>query len=225
MSLLKVYSKPGISLGWVTLIMLSLYGNFALAQQKETIPDLSRVRQTEIWDVRNREISYHNGEVHLNGKPGDGILWLKDLDFSNGTISFDVKGKDDQGKSFIGLAFHGVNDSTFDAVYFRPFNFHNKDRNKHSVQYISMPFYSWDKLREDHPGRYENVITPIVDPNEWFHVTILVDHPKIKVFVNDSTEPALEVAQLSQHKSGWLGFWVGNNSEGDFRNLKITSAP
>jgi hypothetical protein len=42
--------------------------------------------------------------------------------------------------------------------------------------------------------------------------------------VNDATEPCLVVEQLSDRKSGWVGFWVGNGSGGEFANLKVTAA-
>lgn len=34
--------------------------------------------------------------------------------------------------------------------------------------------------------------------------------------------PSLEIEQLSNRKNGWLGFWVGHNSDGSFKNLVIT---
>jgi len=69
---------------------------------------------------------------------------LKNILFSNGTIEFDVKGKDVQGQSFVGLAFHGLDNSTYDAIYLRPFNFRTEDklRKIHAVQYISHPVYN-----------------------------------------------------------------------------------
>ncbi len=55
--------------------------------------------------------------------PDAGIAWINDIRFSDGIIEFDVKGKNVLQQSFVGFAFHGSNDSTYDAVYFRPFNF------------------------------------------------------------------------------------------------------
>ncbi len=201
-----------------------IFGLSVLAQQVETIPDLSGTGDSAIWVLNNREATIESdGAIHLNGKPGDGLLWYKEPVFTNGKIECDIKGQDLQGRSFVGLAFHGLNDSTYDAIYFRPFNFKNKERNGHSVQYISHPEYTWYKLREEHPREYENKLTSVPDPNDWFHVTITVDYPNVKVCVNNSDEPSLKVIQLSSGKEGWIGFWVGNNSEGYFKNLKITS--
>ena len=204
----------------LVVIQLSI-GLSINAQKNEIVPDLSKIKDSNLWTLYNRELITDNA-VHLNGEPGDGLLWLKGPIFTNGKIELDIKGKDERGRSFVGLAFHGLNDSTYDVVYFRPFNFKSPERRGHSVQYISHPEYTWFKLRKEHPEKYENPVLPVPDPTDWFHATIIVDYPNVKVFANNSEKPSLTVKQLSSRKEGWIGFWVGNNSEGFFRNLKIT---
>jgi len=202
------------------IIIQICFGLSLFAQQNEIIPDLAKINDTDLWVLHNREIGTDK-VVHLDAKPGNGLLWIKEPIFTNGRIELDIKGKDDRGRSFVGLAFHGLNESTYEAIYFRPFNFKNPDRNAHSVQYISHPEYTWDKLRREHPEKYENQITPVPEPTDWFHVTIIVKHPTVNVFVNNSKKASLTIEQLSLRKEGWVGFWVGNNSEGFFKNLKI----
>ena len=194
----------------------------AKAQNNVLTPDLSKVTDNTKWKNINRDITF-DGEIFMNANPGNGLVLLKGKEFSNGTIELDIKGENKQGQSFVGLAFHGVNDKTYDAVYFRPFNFKNPERNSHSVQYISMPENDWSKLRAEYPGKYENTVSPVPDPDGWFHATIVVNYPEVKVYVNNSKSPSLLVRQISTRKKGWLGFWVGNNSEGRFKNLKITT--
>ena len=57
--------------------------------------------------------------------------------------SFDVKSKDVQQQGFVGVAFHGVDGTTYDAVYFRPVNFkaENPARRIRAVQCVSHPTY------------------------------------------------------------------------------------
>src|SRR2546430_9495700 len=95
--------------------------------------------------------------VRLSARADNGVAYLKGVELGNGTIELDIRGKDVQGQSFVGVAFHGVDDSTYDAVYLRPFNFKTDDpvRHKHAVQYVSHPTYPWQKLRAEHPGEYE----------------------------------------------------------------------
>ena len=178
---------------------------------------MSNRNVTVLKDAKNK-----NG-VHLDEKEGDGVAWLNEIRFGNGIIEFDVKGRDMMQRSFAGIAFHGSNDSTMDVIYFRPFNFQSPEaeRKNHSVQYVSLPAYDWQKLRTQFPGKYEHAIDKAPQPNDWFHVRIIIKAPKISVYVNDNSLPDLVVDQLSDRKEGMIGFWVGNNSDGDFANLKL----
>jgi hypothetical protein len=163
--------------------------------------------------------------VRLNARADNGVAYLRGVEFGNGTIELDIRGKDVQGQSFVGVAFHGVDDTTYDAVYLRPFNFKTDDpvRHQHAVQYVSHPTYPWQELRAEHPGEYERAVAPAPDPNGWFHVRVVVASPKVSVFVADATEPSLMVTQLSDRRKGRVGLWVGNGSDGDFANLKIVA--
>lgn len=173
--------------------------------------------------VVNRMVSFKD-DIYLKEAAGDGFLQIKDLVFKNGTIEADIKGSNTPQHSFVGIAFHGQDSRTYDVIYFRPFNFLNPERKTHSVQYIAHPTYTWDKLRAENPGKYEAALQETVDPDEWFHVRIEVDFPHVTVYVNAQQTASLAVRQLSKGKAGWLGFWVGNMSDGHFKNLRITPA-
>ncbi len=162
--------------------------------------------------------------LRLSSSPGDGVAYLRGTEFGNGTIEVDIRGKDVQGQSFVGIAFHGVDSTTYDAINFRPFNFRTPDstRHSHAVQYISHPTYTWQKLRAERPGSFEQPVSPAPDPNAWFHVRVVVASPKVSVFVGDAKQPSLLVDQLNDRTKGLVGLWVGNNSDGDFANLTIT---
>jgi hypothetical protein len=198
-----------------TLLIGYLLSSYAYAQTMSTDP--------ENWTVYNRKVNYSGEIIHLNVQERDGLLWLNDFNFSNGVIELDIKGKNAPGQSFVGFAFHGLSNDTFDAVYFRPFNFKNPDRNSHSIQYISMPENDWSTLRNAFPGKYENTVNPVPDPvDDWFHAKIVVSYPNVKVYVNGSEEATLEIEQISDQKQGNVGLWVGNGSEGWFKNIVIT---
>jgi hypothetical protein len=179
------------------------------------------------FEIINRHISVYDSAkttiVHLDAQEGDGVAWIKDASFTTGTIEFDLKGKDILQQSFIGIAFHAKNDSSFDAIYFRPFNFKSPDaiRKSHSVQYICMPKYEWYYLRENYPGKYENALTQSIEPTSWFHAKIIVTKNSINVYVNGDNNPSLTVQPLADYSKGNIGFWVGNNSDGDFSNITI----
>jgi len=161
--------------------------------------------------------------VRLDARPGDGVAYLRGVEFSNGTIELDIRGKDLQGQSFVGVAFHGVDSTTYEAIYFRPFNFRTADsvRHSHAVQYISHPSDTWQKLRAERPGIFEQPVSPVPDPNAWFHARVVVAGPQVSVFVGDAKQPSLVVTRLSDRASGLVGLWVGNGSGGDFADFRI----
>jgi hypothetical protein len=165
--------------------------------------------------------------LRLDERQGDGVAWWPDLVMADGTIEVRIRGKNLMQQSFVGVAFHGVDEKTYDAVYFRPFNFRAAEdaRRSHAVQYVAHPSYTWNRLRQERPGVFEHAVAPVPDPDQWFQARIVVKAPDVRVFVNGSGEPSLEVTQLSSRKTGWVGLWVGNGSGGEFADLKVTPAP
>jgi len=152
-----------------------------------------------------------------------GYYWLTGAGFSEGTIDVDLRGKNILLKSFLGIAFHGVDSSTYDLVYFRPFNFRNQDTARHNwgVQYMSLPEFPFDKLRKEHPLEYEHAVNPVPFPDDWFHARIVVNRDSILVYVNHSADYCLKVPVLSNRHNGRIGIW-SDELPGDFANLTIT---
>src|SRR5262249_38928647 len=163
--------------------------------------------------------------LKVQPKKGDAVILLDAIEFTNGVIEFDALGQSGPpGSNFLGIAFR-VDAKTHDTVYFRPFNFRAEDaeRKAHAVQYVSHPKYGWDVLRKDKPGQYEKPIVPAPDGDAWFHVRIVVEKPKVRVYVNGGKEPSLVVEELSDRKGGGVGLWVAGQG-GYFANVKITPA-
>lgn len=152
------------------LLVSYMFSIVALAQEKTY--DLTKLYKEGNLQVRNRTLSLSEGgkSVKLSEDKDDGLAWIKNVVFSNGTIDVDLKGRDVLQKSFIGIAFHGVSDSLYDAIYFRPFNFHAKDsiRKIHAVQYISHPEFGWERLRTERNGEFEKALVNPPDANAWF---------------------------------------------------------
>jgi hypothetical protein len=210
----------------------SVAGLSRVAGQTKTItPDLGALADSKSLKLFNRSASRlvdgaRNG-VRLSEAPGDDVALLPGIEFANGTIELDLRGKDVAQQSFVGVAFHGVDASAYDAIYFRPFNFRATDpvSRSHAVQYHSLPIYTWQKLRTEQSGKYEQAVNPVPDPNSWFRARVVVANPMVKVFVGDAKEPCLLVNLLNDREKGTVGLWVGNNSGGDFANLRIIPAP
>jgi hypothetical protein len=176
----------------------------------------------------NREVTRlpERGGVHLSAKEGSGVVWIDGTDFSEGTIELDVRGKDVLQQSFVGVAFHRRDDRTYEAVYLRPFNFQAADpvRHNHAVQYVAVPEFDWPVLREKFPEEFERPVGPSMKPADWVPLKVVVTRERIQVFAGAVTTPTLDVRKLGQLDRGMIGLWVGNNSDGDFANLRITPA-
>lgn len=162
--------------------------------------------------------------VHVSEKEGPGVIWIEGSDFAQGTIEVDVRGRDVLQQSFVGVAFHRKDDSTYEAVYVRPFNFRASDpaRHQHAVQYIAAPDYDWPRLRKEFPEEFENPVDPSVAPTEWVPLRIVVKDATVQVYVGTVQSPTLEVRKLGTLDRGLIGLWAGNNSDGDFANLRVT---
>ena len=189
----------------------------------ETVtPDLQKLAN----GTSARWVADAKGKAALQLK---GIAWLDGVTFGDGTIELDILGKSGPPQSnFLGFAFRGVDDKTYDCVYFRPFNFRAGDPEKasHAVQYTSEPKWPWAKLRKEKTGQYEKPIAPAPDGDAWFHARIVVGGRKVSVFVNGADKPSLEVETLNARITGKIGLWGGANAGqgGHFANLKITPA-
>jgi hypothetical protein len=147
---------------------------------------------------------------------------LKGVSFKEGSIDIDLRCKDVFLQSFLGVAFHVTDNTHYEVVYFRPFNFQHPDtsRRKWSVQYMVVPDLLYDKLRKEHPLVYENSVTPVPKADEWFHATIVIKGDLITVYVNHSSTLSLQVKKLNTANDGMIGLW-DDELTGDFANLAI----
>jgi len=197
------------------------------AQSNEDL-DITAVGKDPRWKIvgRTASVAEVKGKhaLKLSEGPGMGVVWLDGYEFTNGTIEVDMLGRSQpvQG-SFLGIAFRVVDGETQDSVYFRPFNFRatGPDRHKHAVQYVSHPGWPWQKLRAEHPDMYEKALDPAPDGDEWFHARVVVERPKVTVFVNGASTPSLTVNELSDRTKGSVGIWVGEGSGGSFANFRV----
>jgi hypothetical protein len=163
--------------------------------------------------------------VRLDERANDGLAWVTGVALDEGTIDVDVRGRDVLQRSFIGLAFHGAADGSFESVYLRPFNFRAADsvRHKHAIQYVALPAYDFQRLRNERPDRFENPVLPEPEATAWVHLRVVVLRDSVRAYVNGNAKPALDVPRLSTAQGGEVGLWVGNNSDGEFANLRVSA--
>lgn len=173
---------------------------------------------------RTVSVEQENGKRFLkfvgNGL-GGGVIWLPVGEFSEGTIELVARGKNVLQGSFVGVAFHTVNDSTYDYVYCRPFNFRTTDslRRIHMVQYVHPPKYEWQYLRTNQNGKYEKGIANPPEIDAWFKMTLVIDKKTVKAFINDEKMPTLVVDKLNANSNGRVGV---SGTGADIESIRIT---
>lgn len=149
--------------------------------------------------------------------------------FQDGVIEVDLAGDLMQGVSqaargFVGIAFRAAADhSRFECFYLRPTNGRSDDqvRRNHSVQYISIPGFPWQLLREKFPEKYESYVD--LQAGEWTRVKIEVKGDHARLFVHGNQQPTLLVNDLKQSvAAGAIALWVGPGTLAHFTNLKLT---
>jgi hypothetical protein len=166
------------------------------------------------------------GAIHASEGTDLGLVWIDGTDFAEGTIEVDLRGRDVQQRSFVGIAFHAKDDKTYESVYLRPFNFRSTDetRRQHAVQYMSVPEFDWQMLRQKFPEEFENPVDSSLDPTGWVPLRVVVKGSAVQIYAGAAQTPALEVRKLGQLQRGIIGLWIGAGSDGDFANLRITPA-
>ena len=203
------------------LFPLSLFG-----QHQRNFELTKLFKKSELRAV-NREMQLVSNDskpyLQISENEKEGIVWLPLREFREGTIKVVMRGKDVLQRSFIGLVFNGVNDSTYDAVYCRPFNFFATDsvRRIHAIQYISHPIYTWEKLRKERNAVFEKEIINPPNPNDWFTMKLVIDDLTVKAYINNAKIPSLIVEKLNIRKTGKIGLFTGSGSGGDFKKVKI----
>lgn len=206
--------------------LLFFPGIFSLSVNAQQVHLTKLLEAGTITEI-NRAVNMFGSDsdaLQMDAREGDGLAVLEDLSFKEGTIELEILGENNPGKSFVGLAFNIQNDSTYEVIYFRPFNFVAEEplRKVHMVQYIYHPEFSWRKLRTERKGEFENEIPNPPDPDQWFKAQISISANIVKVYVNGQDSPCLMVPRLATASSSRIGLWTGFNSSGRFRMLKLS---
>jgi len=202
-----------ITAAFATIFILSSCVDQEIKFDKENL-ELMNTIEISIGEEPDNTLS-------IAAKPLGGIAVLKNVGFDSGTINIELKGENKPGRSFVGIAFNIQNDSTYESVYFRPFNFNSKEKNGNSIQYVSHPKNTWSYLRTNFKGQYEAAYPKPPSADDWFGVSVKIDSDKVIVYDKKSKTELLSVGRLEKQVSDKLGLWTGNGSKGDFKNIKI----
>lgn len=162
----------------------------------------------------------------------DPLIPLPVIDFADGMIEAEVAGLPADGapegsRGFIGIAFRVQSDPTrYEAFYIRPTNGRADDqlRRNHSTQYVGMPDYPWHRLRTEAPGVYESYADMVA--GDWTRLKIVVEGAAARLYVGEASQPSLIVNDLKLGGSarGGVALWVGQGTDGYFRNVRVAKS-
>lgn len=201
-------------------------------------------RSTQLLPINGRVLWVeHLGRTALKLAPREGQESATDQeisavilgsDFGDGVIELEVSGARRQGyatddasafKGFVGLSFR-VRGDTAERFYIRPENARHESevfRNR-STQYESSPDYTWQRLRQESPGKYESHAD--MEAGGWTHLRIEVEGTTARLFVNRGSAPALVVTDLRHGRSrGAIALWTRISSDAYFANLRVEPKP
>jgi hypothetical protein len=179
-----------------------------------------------ISDDARRRIAGQTGQQ----PPLEQLAVIEGSEFANGVIEAEIAGAPapDAGagaRGFVGIAFRVQPDlRTYDAFYLRPTNGRANDqvRRNHTVQYISHPDWTWNRLRQETPKKYESYVDLV--PNAWTRVRIEVRGDTARLYVHGHEQPTLIVndVKTGAQAAGTIALWIDAGTVAHFRDVRVT---
>jgi hypothetical protein len=220
----------------LTLAVLLMSSGAQSGGQERQKPARLALDKLELHNVKVEQVTYLGRDAMRVSDAGPQglddagrLAVIPGSSFQDGTIEVHLSGDTAPDappnlRGFVGIAFRITADrSHFECFYLRPKNGRAEDplQRNHSVQYISIPGFGWQKLRSDTPGKYESYADLI--PGQWTQMKIQVAGSHARLYVNGAEQPTLMVNDLKQSPvNGAIALWIGPGSIAHFADLKVT---
>jgi hypothetical protein len=184
----------------------------AVIVQAQTAKPVKIPMSTDRWLVppNSAEFIQHKGVPAVKIVSDNAKLVLKDVDFSSGTIEFDVESV---APPFTGIYFRRQNDAESEYFYLRVERA-GKPLMGDAVQYcpVIRSVTLWDML-----GHYQGPAN--IKKADWNHIKMVVSGLQMLVYVNDMKRAALQIPRLEGNTtSGGIAL----TGKSIFANLVIT---
>lgn len=162
-----------------------------MSAEAETVPF-----SDERWEIDGAEFRVED----VNGTEAlfllRGTAFLKDAEFHNGIIEFDIMTNGERG--FSGAYFRFTDPGNGEDFYIRPHQSGNEDANQYT------PVFNGLTAWQLYFGPSFSAPTPF-KVNEWMHIKIVILETRADVYI-DSDEPVLHISELKQaNVAGWIG--------------------
>lgn len=172
------------------------------------------------WEIEATEFKLEDylnqGSLFLKG----GIALVKDSEFLNGIIEFDIAFG--QGRGFVGAVWRLQDLNNYEEFYMRPHQSGNPDANQYTPVFNGLP--GWQLYYGEGYGAPVNYAF-----NEWMHVKIVVSGKNAEVYIVDMGKPVLFVNDLKRPLNpGKVGLSVGDFAPAYFANfsfMKVNNPP
>ncbi len=94
-------------------------------------------------------------------------------------------------------------------------------RRNHSVQYVSEPEFTWHRLRDEAPGKYESYAD--LDAGAWTKMKIVVSGTTARLYVNGAEQPCLVVNDLKHGGgAGRIALWAHVETDAHFGTITVS---
>lgn len=176
----------------------------------ETVPFTSE--RWEIDAAESRVVTRMGREsLYLKG----GLATLRDVDFLNGTIEFDISATGERG--FAGGVWRMQDRTNYEEFYIRPHQSGMPDANQYTPVFNGLA--GWQLYHGEGYG------TPATyDFNGWIHVKIVVAGRRGEVYI-DSEEPVLAIREMKHGvQPGRIGVVAANFAPAWFSGFTYTPA-
>ena len=185
------------------ILLISMLQSFIFAQN-ESIPF-----DSENWQIFSGKVEEHLGRQSLSGS-----AMLKDVEFVDGIIEFDISVTGQ--RSYPGIRFRAQSRANAENIYIRP---HIIGVSQDALQYT--PIFNNEACWQLYNG--DGFTTGIEMPlNEWVHVKIEVSGSQARVYIGDTKKPTLKIDYLKHGKSkGGIALISPPNGSANFSNFKI----
>jgi len=169
-------------------IVLCLFANIhsGLAQKGK---DIHVKMEPGSWEFETGKVSFEDvgGRQAIVFKDRNHKAILKGVDFSDGTIEFDLQPAE---MGFTSIYFRRQGDAEGEHFYFRTGYNRNKD-SEDAIQYA--PLMKGVNLWDMFPEYQSNVS---LEANTWHHVKAIIHGKQMKIYVDDLQHPVLVVPHI-----------------------------
>ena len=141
------------------------------------------------WDIRSQKHEFieYKGQAALMMKGG--IALLKDAQFKNGTIEWDMAFPKERG--FAGVRFRIKDLRNMEEFYFRPHQSGQADANQYCP--VTNGVSSWQLYHgPEYAVPYE------YNFNKWFHVKLVVADRRAELYIDNMRTPVLHIPYLKR---------------------------